>query len=408
MNALSFHRILSLSVLLIGISARIPFALAQNAEAKPQETPLLPVFGIDISPDGKLLAASAGRSTMNGYVAVWSVADRKLQFDRNESQGVRHVTFSPHGTSLAYVTGEVVAILDTKTWVNNHRWNAEQTGVHCVAYSPDGQWLATGATDGTVKIWKTKTAEEVKSIAAHKEEVYSVAFSPDGMRLLSGGGDGKAILWNCEAWQAEQTFQPSRLIVRRIRWSNDGLFFLTSRWDGNVRIRDAYSGALLAFTRGGSDSADLSQDNRLLVTTGSRNEAHIHQVNLDPPTPDQVKQIRDLVARFADDDYHAREAAQKEIAKLGMVAVPVLREYAGDSDAEVRIRTRILRRELMAPEPLAKLTGHRGDVEVVRLSPDGERIATGCRGGDIKLWDAKTFQELATFQSPAIKPNEMP
>jgi WD40 repeat protein len=176
-----------------------------------------------------------------------------------------------------------------------------------------------------------------------------------------------------------------------------------------VRIRDAANGMLLAFASGGSRAADLSQDNRLLIAASGQNIAGIHRINLDPPTAEEAKQLRELVARFTDDDYQTREMVQQKIREFGMIAVPVLREFADSPDAEVRIRTRILRRELMAPEPSAKLTSHRSDVEVVRFSPDGQHIATGCRGGDIKLWDAKTFQELASFESPAIKSNqEMP
>ncbi|MCA9071174.1 MAG: hypothetical protein KDA84_19735, partial [Planctomycetaceae bacterium] len=144
---------------------------------------------------------------------------------------------------------------------------------------------------------------------------------------------------------------------------------------------DAATGQLVAFMQGGMEAVDLTSDNELLVTSGRNNEAHVYRISLSSPTEERAQNIRTLVARFQEEDYQTRETAQRQIAKLGMMAVPVLREFAESSDTEVRIRTRELRRRLMSPEPIARLGDHAGDVEVVCFSPDAKWIATGSRGG---------------------------
>jgi WD40 repeat protein len=402
MSDSSIKQVVIIAILTCTASTEIRTSCGQEeANGKPA-----PVFGIDYSPDGRWLAASGGMGTTTGSLAVWNIADWKPHLVRVELQGIGHIGFSPDGKQLAYTTGEMAVFMDVATWKEIDRWKAGQARLHSIAYSPDGTQFATSGADGTIKVWNAKTVMEVESFKAHKEDAYHAAYSPDGTMLLSGGGDGKAILWDLKTFQPKQTFEPSKFIVRRIRWSKDSRYFLTSRWDGHVRIRDTATGTLLGYTRGGSRWADLSQDNRLLVTTGRQNTARLHRVNLSSPTSDQAKQIRQLITKFEDDDYQTRETAQKQIAEFGMVAVPILREFADSSDAEIRIRTRILRRELMSPEPIAELSGHRGDVEVACFSPDGKQIATGCRGGDVKVWDASTFEKQITLQLPRVKPGE--
>ena len=67
--------------------------------------------------------------------------------------------------------------------------------VYGVAFSPDGQRLASGSADQTVKIWDSATGKELLALKGHAGMVLSVAFSPDGQRLASANEDGSIHLW---------------------------------------------------------------------------------------------------------------------------------------------------------------------------------------------------------------------
>ena len=68
--------------------------------------------------------------------------------------------------------------------------------VLCVAYAPDGKTLATGAMDGTVRLWDAATGKEKAVLRGHRKSVYAVAFSLNGKLLASGGGGMALRLWD--------------------------------------------------------------------------------------------------------------------------------------------------------------------------------------------------------------------
>ena len=65
-----------------------------------------------------------------------------------------------------------------------------------MAFSPDGEHLASGSSDDTVRIWRMATGEEIARLSEHTNDVASVAFSADGEQLASASFDRTIRLWN--------------------------------------------------------------------------------------------------------------------------------------------------------------------------------------------------------------------
>jgi hypothetical protein len=91
-----------------------------------------------------------------------------------------------------------------------------------VAFSPDGQRLAVGGDDGTVKVWEARTGQELLSLRGHAGPVYSVAFSPDGARLATGSYDRTVKVWDARTGQELLSLRGHTSPVTSVAFTPDG------------------------------------------------------------------------------------------------------------------------------------------------------------------------------------------
>jgi hypothetical protein len=149
-------------------------------------------------------------------VRIWdSATGKELVALKGHADGVHRVAFSPDGQRLASASNDqTVKIWDSATGKELFVLKGHAGVVRSVAFSPDGQRLASGSVDQTVRIWDSATGKELSALRGHAGNVASVAFSPDGQRLASANGDGPIHLW--ETTSASADLQRRREISRMV------------------------------------------------------------------------------------------------------------------------------------------------------------------------------------------------
>jgi WD40 repeat protein len=160
------------------------------------------ITGLDVSADGsRLLLGDAG-----GGLRVWSLAARRFMRTVRLAEPVNGVVFGPDAPvgvseperAVAYsaATGLVTAgpdgIRGRGAGSLRLRPPVKTTSI---ALSRDGQLLAAGAVDGSLRLWDSQTGKLLQTLPGHRDEVLSVAFSPDAKSLLTGSRDGDGRLW---------------------------------------------------------------------------------------------------------------------------------------------------------------------------------------------------------------------
>lgn len=181
----------------------------QRAPIKWQALPtgMNPIYAVAVTPDGQY--AACGRANQ---IFVYNVASGQLvtrltdpsvtKSGMYENQGVAHLdlvqslAFSPDGDLLA--SG---AYREVKLWRRPH--NVHRTDVaggagplQTIAVSPDGKWAAAGEASGAIKLWDMSVGKDPKTLAGHSAAVTGLRFLPSGTRLVSASLDKTIRLWN--------------------------------------------------------------------------------------------------------------------------------------------------------------------------------------------------------------------
>jgi WD40 repeat protein len=146
--------------------------------------------------------------------------------------------------------------------------------VNAVAFGAAGV-LASASNDRTIKLWDAATGRHLRTLEGHGGEVHALAFSADGARLASGSSNGEIKIWNtADGTTAAQTLGGHTALVRALAFSPDAKTLASAGYDKTVRVWDAGGGQSVR-TLNGADafsSIAYNKDGLTLVAGNSRGE----------------------------------------------------------------------------------------------------------------------------------------
>ena len=163
------------------------------------------VASLDISPDGKLLVTGGGVPSRLGEVKIWNIADGQL---------VRALT-EPHTDAVSGV-----------------------------AFSPDGDRIATCGADRYVKVFSTATGQQQLQLEGHTNYVTGVAWRSGGKEIASSGSDATIRTWNAQTGDRVRTIEGFTKQVSAVRYVGATQFLVSSAGDPRVRMHNADNGGV--------------------------------------------------------------------------------------------------------------------------------------------------------------------
>jgi WD40 repeat protein len=245
-----------------------------------------------------------------------------------------------------------------------------QGRIWSVNFSPDGQTIVSGGSDGILKLWNHDGTEQMTT-QGHQGVIWSVNFSPDGQTIVSGGSDGTLKLWNYDGTK-QMTIQGHQGSVWSVNFSPDGKTIVSGGEDSMVKLwnLNGTERATLKGHNGRVKSVNFSPDGQTIVSGGK--DGTVKLWNLNGTERAALKGHKGWVMSV-------------NFSPNGQTIV------SGSEDGTVKLWN------LDGTERVT-LKGHKGWVMSVNFSPDGQTIVSGGSDSTVKLWNRDNIGSDSTVK----------
>lgn len=232
------------------------------------------------SPDGRWLASGADDRT----VSIWSVDQKRQLYQFTHHDWVRGLAFSPDSKALA-VASHDVWLWNIAHGTPSHLRKRHPEHVTSVAFSPDGETIASVSWSGTVRLWHITSGERIRTLRSraetredlpgtslliafipdpqtlaivssnrvlrlwhigqrvttrvlkgYKGKLLSAAFAPDGKTIAAASGDGVVRLWSMSNGELLRSLCGHTTAVQGVSFTADGATVVSASEDGTIRF----------------------------------------------------------------------------------------------------------------------------------------------------------------------------
>lgn len=251
--------------------------------------------------------------------------------------------------------------------------------VRTIAFSRDGDTIASAAADGTIRLWDANTGQLQATLAAHRDRALAAAFAPDGKTLVSAGIDdntGSLLIWDLQRRQSKSLFK-----------------YKTNNW----ALCLAYSPDGKSLAAAGVDDQIIlwnMPEGKLLGAVKDKHSSSIYSIAFSPDSQRLASGSKDKTVCVV--DARTGKLQHRFVDHTGTV-LGLAFSPDGKLLASAGADKKILLWDIEAGARKTALLDHTYAVGGLAFSGDGKTLASAGFDGAIRLWDVASKRLLTSL-----------
>ncbi len=330
---------------------------------------------------------------------------------------IRTVAFSPEGEMLATASVDSTVKLWNRDGALLKTLTDHEAAVSFVAFSPDGQMLATASEDKTAKLWR-RDGTLITTLKGHQGSVWNVHFNSDGQTLATNSGDNTIKLWRSDGTLIN-TIKTSA-VVFNMAFAPDGKSIATRSGDNAIKLLELDGTLVTTFNNQDSQALriTISPDGQILAAANADGTVRLWRRDGTQITDFQAHQLSAFSVAFSPDGKNLATVSSDKTVKIWRLDGTLITTFNchqaqildvrfspdGQTLATSGIDNKVMLWRINHPLAVP-IHGHSGSVFDVAFSSDRKTLATASEDTTVKLWrqDKTLITTLQGHQSPVRK-----